>query len=642
MDYNGFAGEILYIDLSSGEIRKEPLNLELAAKFIGGWGLNCKLAYDLIVPGVDPLSPSNPIIFGGGLLVGTNAPGASKLFVTAKIPLNGTVSTAASGGGLGHMLKWAGYDYLVITGSSEKPVYLNILDDKIEIRDASHLWGKDIFETTDRLLEDHGHQSSVMAIGQAGENLGNLSFAYVDKIASLGKGGLGAIMGSKNFKAMVVRGTKGIKVADPKGFRKLTSTLIERVKNYPHRERWMKLSTMYSWESFPDLSIPVKYWTELSPPGEANKLYGVSVLNKVRKSSVACPSCPIACKKVVQAQDGDFKGLETYVSHFDGAAVSWGIAFDLQDYSRGIMLTDLANRYGIDEQAASDIINYAVHLYDKGIITEEETQGLKLKRDFNTARTLLEQMAQKQGLGGILVDGYPAAIEAFGPEAEKNAVQIKGHCVVFDPRLIFGTEAFTAIVNTRGGSHTVPGLGPTSFVPGRPIEQIKRHCLRIGVPEDAIERIFGDPTGLNMARFTKYIEDRFSVFNIFGICSRHAVAMNYDSDTLAELYSLATGNETTPSELAGMGEMIWNMDKIINAREGFSRLDDTFPDRWFEPLKALGMDVVIQDYYRKMALTREDMNRLIDDYYDERGWDVETGLPTPARIEKLGLKNLIW
>ncbi len=641
MSSNGFAGQIAGIDLTSGEIKRDPLDPEIALKFAGGWGLNCKLAYDLIPRGVDPLSPDNPIIIGTGLLVGTNAPGASKLFLTAKIPLNGTISTAASGGSLAHMLKWAGYDCLVITGRSDRPVYLDIFDDTIEIRDASFLWGKDIFETTDRLREEHGHRCSVMAIGQAGENLGNLSFAYVDKVASLGKGGLGAIMGAKNLKAMVVRGTKGIGIADPKKFRKLTSKLIEGVKNYPQRERWMKLSTMYSWESFPDLSMPVKYWTELSPPGEANELYGVKVLNEVRKASVACPSCPIACKKVVQAKRGDFEGLETYVSHFDGAAVCWGVAFDLKDYSRGIKLTDLANRYGIDELAASDIINYAIHLYDNGIITEKETGGRRLRRDFETAGMLLEEMSQKTGLGGILVDGYPAAIEAFGPEAEKMAVQIKGHYVVFDPRLLFGTEVFTAIVNTRGGAHTVPGLGPTSFVPGRPIEQIRRHCHRIGVPEDAMERIFADPTGLNMARFTKYIEDRFSVFNIFGICSRHAVAMNYNSETLAELYSLATGKAATPAELAGYGEMIWNLDKRLNAREGFDRSDDTVPDQWFQPMKAGRMDLVLMDYYRKKPLTREDMNRLIDDYYDERGWDQKTGLPTAEKLRSLGLEEFM-
>ncbi len=640
MDICGYAGKILYVDLTTGEIRKEPLSAEAAKKFMGGWGINCMLAYDLIKPGVDPLSPENPLILGSGLLVGTNAPGASKLFLTTKMPLNGAIATAGSGGGLGHMLKWAGYDYLIITGSSKKPVYLDINDDQVEICNASQLWGKDIFETTDLLHHSHAPQASIMAIGQAGENQSNLSFGYVDKIASLGKGGVGAIMGSKKLKALVVNGTKGITVADSKGLRKLTSKMIEGIKNYPHREKWMKLSTMYSWDSFPNITIPIKYGTDLSAPGEANELYGVGVLNKVRKASVACISCPIACKKVVEAKDGEFKGLQTYLSHYDGAAVSWGTAFDLKDYSKGIKLSDLANRYGIDEMAASDIINFAIHLHEQGIITSRDTGGLPLKRDFKTAATLLEQMAHKEGLGAILSDGYPAFIDAFGKDAADCAVQIKKSYVVFDPRLNFGTEAFTQIVNTRGGSHSVPGLSPTSFVPGRPIEQLKRYCEKIGVPEEAQKRIFNDSCKLNIARFTKYIEDRFSVFNIFGICSRHAISMNYDAETLAKLCTLTTGMEVKSEELSVKGEMVWNIDKVINAREGFTRSDDRIPKRWLEPFKAGETKLVLMDYYKQKNLTEKDMTKLLDDYYEERGWDKSSGLPSREKLENLGIENM--
>lgn len=639
MDYNGYAGDILYVNLTTGETKTEPLDLELARKFAGGWGINYKLAYDLIRPGIDPLSPENPIILGPGLLVGTNAPGSSKLFLTTKFPLNGAIATAAAGGGLGHMLKWAGYDYLVITGSCDRPVYINILDERVELRDASHLWGKDIFETTDRLREDHGRQCSVAAIGQAGENLGKYSFTFVDKVASLGKGGLGAVMGSKKLKALVVRGTKGIKVADHKGFRKLSAQILDSFKSYPYRERWMKQGTMYSWESFPDITVPWKYSTEFTPPGEANELYGIKILERVKKAYVACPSCAIGCKSVVEAKDGDYAGLETHVSHFDGAAVSWGVMFDLRDYSRGMKLTDLANRYGIDELAASDIINFAIYLYERGIITKRETLGLELRRDFDTALTLLEQMARKEGLGAILADGYPEAIKAFGKDTERYALQIKGHYVVFDPRPLFGTEVFTQIVNARGSSHTVPGLSPTSFVPGRPPETLKRHCARIGVPEEAIERIF-DPSGFNVARLTRYIEDWYSVFNIFGICSRHAVAMHYNAGSLAELYSLAIGIQTSPATLVKAGEMIWNMEKAINAREGFTRADDSLPERWFEPMKAKEMELSLMDYYRQKNLTRDDMNKLLDDYYEERGWDVERGIPTKEKLIELGLESM--
>ena len=620
MDHYGYAGGILYVNLSTGEIRTEPLDLRSTTRLLGGLGINYELAYDLITPGIDPLSPENPIILGTGLLVGTSAPGASKLFLTTKFPLNGAIATATAGGSLGHMLKWAGYDYLVITGRSGKPVYLRIRDEHIEICDASHLWGKDIFETTDILRQQEGNTYSVCAIGQAGENLGNYSLALVDKVASLGKGGLGAVMGSKNLKAIVARGTKGLKVAETKGFRKMATEILEGFKNYPHRERWMKQGTMYSFESFP-------------LPGEANELYGVKVLEKIKKFYVACPSCPIGCKAVIEAKDGDYAGLETHVSHGDGALLCWGAAFDLRDYSRGIKLSDLADRYGIDEIGASDIIRFTTDLYEQGIITKKETRGFEPKRDFDTLVILLEQMARKEGLGAILADGYPAAIEAFGKDTEKYALQSKGYYFIFDPRMIFGTEAFTQIVSARGPAHTVPGLSPTSFVPGRPMEQLKRHCVRIGVPAEAIERIFA-PFGFNVARLTRYIEDWYSVFNIFGICSRHAVAMHYNIERLAGLCSLATGVQTSPAALLKAGERAWNMEKAINAREGFSRKDDSFPERWFS--EGLGP----MDYYKQKSLTRTDMEGLLDDYYQERGWNVEKGIPTREKLIELGLEDM--
>ena len=635
---DGYGGNILYVNLSNSEIRKEPLDVELAKRLVGGVAINYKLAYDLITPGIDVLSPENPIILGTGLLVGTNAPGSSKLFATTKFPLNGAISIAAAGGSLGHMLKWAGYDYLVITGRSEKPVYLRILDEHVEICDASHLWGKDIIETTDQLREDHGKESSVAAIGQAGENLAKISFSIVDKVASLGKGGLGAVMGSKNLKAIVAQGTKGLQVAETKRFRKLATEILEGVKNYPHRERWMKQGTMYAWESFPDITVPINYGTSLYPPGKANELYGIKILERVKKAYVACPSCPIACKSVIEAKDGDYAGLEAPISHFDGAAVAWGVAFDLGDYSRGIKLSDLANRYGIDELAASDIINFAINLYEQGIITGKETLGLELRRDFDLARTLLEQMAHKEGLGAILADGYPAAIEAFGKDSEKYALQIKGFNIVFDPRMVFNTEAFTQIVNARGGAHTVPALGPT-MVPGRTQEQLKRHCIRIGVPEEAMERIF-DPSGFNVARFTRYLEDWYSVLNLAGICARHAVAMHYNAERLAMLVSATTGVEIGPAELLKAGERAWNMERAINVREGFSRKDDTIPERWFEPIRVGEMEMGLMDYYRQKGLAREDLDKLLDDYYQERGWDVGTGTPTREKLAELGLEGL--
>jgi aldehyde:ferredoxin oxidoreductase len=216
MEFKGYAGSGLWVDLSTGNIRKEPLDLDLVRRFVGGSGFTNKLAYDLIPPGVEPLSPENFVVIGSGVLSGTLAPGCTKVMATTKLPINNAIGTPFAGG-FSHRLKYAGYDYVIITGRADRPVYLKIMDDDVSLVDASHVWGKDIFETTDLLKAENGVDCSVIAIGKAGENLVRISLAMVDKFGTLGRGGLGAVLGSKNLKAVVANGTKGIGIADIAG-----------------------------------------------------------------------------------------------------------------------------------------------------------------------------------------------------------------------------------------------------------------------------------------------------------------------------------------------------------------------------------------------------------------------------------------
>ncbi|MEX2725095.1 MAG: aldehyde ferredoxin oxidoreductase family protein [Candidatus Freyarchaeota archaeon] len=629
-----YGGNILYVDLKQGSVKKEELKDSLKKEFLGGWGIQYKLAYDLIKPGIDPLSPQNPIIYGTGVLVGTSVPGATKMFAIYKAPLNGVIAPAAGGLGLAHQLKYAGYDYLVITGKSEEPVYLKIFDDDVELEDAGHLWGKGIQQTTDELWKQFGRDCMVQAIGQAGENLVRFSFSLINKASTLGKGGLGALMGSKKLKAVVVKGTKGIRVADKKKFRQLVNPIIENIRQWPDRERWSRQGSMYAWGSFPEITYPYKNWSELYPPGQANKLYGIKILEKVKRSNIACPTCPIGCKFNMETMDGDYKGLKATMAHFGGVAVFWGIRFDLQDYSRGVKLEEMANDYGLETVTTSAIIDYAVDLYEKGIISDDVTEGLELMRNFETAKTLVEQITNRQGLGNILAEGWLSCIRRFGEEAEKYAFIIKGLDVLSDPRMIFNSECFEQIVNPRGGFHVVPALSPT-MVPGRTPDKLMRHCNRIGVPEDRMTNIFQPE--LNMARFTKWIEDWYGVMNILGICFRHPIAVNYNLNTVTELFTAAIGVEITARELLRVGEKITNLQRIINIREGFSRKDDSYPQKWLEePLKLGNMEFWWKDYYMTKQYTKADVEKLIDDYYDERGWD-KNGIPTKEKLKELGL-----
>ena len=612
----GYAGNILNVDLTTGEVKKEPLDFELVNDYIGGWGINNRLAYDLIEPGIDPLSPENPIIIGAGVCVGTMVPASAKLFLTTKFPLNGAVGTATSGGSFAHMLKYAGYDHLIITGRADKPVYLKIFDDDIRMEDASDLWGKDIEQTTDELWNRY-EKCSVICIGQAGENLVNISFALVDKVGTLGKGGLGALMSSKNLKAIIAHGTKGIKVADEKRFKKTAELLLKRYMDYPLRPRWIELGTLY-------------FLGTLMPDSD---IYG---LRKIKKAPIACPSCPVACKLVVEIKDGEYAGLLDSMSSYANP-LGIGIRFSM-DYKEAVKCGDVCDRYGLDSLTVAALIDFAIDLYKKGIINEDDTDGLSLERDFNTFMTLTEKIAKRDGFGDVMADGVIEMAKRIGGDSEKYAYHIKGFEPVFDPTMPgFGaagemglsSEVFVQIITPRGGAHNVPGLSPT-ITPGRAPDQLMRHCKKIGASKEDIDKIFSE--GFNVAVYSRCIEDWYSVFNTLGICSKHAVAMQYDSDTIAELYSALTGIEKSPKGIFSDAEKATTMQKLLNVREGFTRKDDSVPERW--------LNKGIKDYFTGASITKDDMDKLIDVYYEERGWDSK-GIPTREKLVELGLGEIV-
>ena len=290
MDYPGYAGSILYVNLNSGETRREPLDPQLMKAFIGGFGINNKLAYDLVPADVDPLSPANAIIIGTGPFAGTIVPGAGKVIVTTKFPLNGAFGTAHGVGAFALMLKTCGYDHVVITGKADKPIYLNIADNDVALCDAMQLWGMDTFETADELRTRH-EPCSVIASGQAGENLVKISVACVDKCATIGTGGLPAVMGSKNLKAIVAsQGTKGIEVAHRLKLNQLVDDMLRRIMSWPGREFLLQNGMLPS--------------------------FGLEELHRETFRVLACPSCPLADKEVHRLTQGPYAGMVTYMTHF--------------------------------------------------------------------------------------------------------------------------------------------------------------------------------------------------------------------------------------------------------------------------------------------------------------------------------------
>lgn len=652
MEYYGYAGNILYIDLASGKIRKEPLDIEVARKFLGGVGVNYRLACELIKPEIGPLSPDNPIIIGAGPLVGTAVPSAGKLQATTKFPLPATednrhiVATATSGTDrFGSMMKSAGYDHIVITGRAKSPVYLKIVDDDIELCDASDLWGKkDIYQTHDELITRHGN-CGVLAIGQGGENLVKMSMAYCDYRRHLGRHGLGAIMGSKNLKALVVRGTKGIKVKEPKRLMRAVNELHQRSARLPMLENYHRLGLNAAWYTFIIPNMNPGNWRV----SQWDRLYGNdAVWNKIWKTSHACNGCFIACKAAAEVPDGEYKGLFWQSSHFLGAGVA-GQRLDITDYRKMVKLLDMLNRAGVDWFIAHEMMDWLTRLYEEEKITEKETGGLSLRRDFKTYVDLLEKMVSRQGIGAAMAEGWFELSKRLGRDATTEYTQgqgiAKGTSCIYDARAarLDPMRFSMGITNPRGG-HSQQGHSYTA-VPLQPLAGVERDARQhMGVPGDALARIFSPAPyygAFNVGRLTKYTEDQYAAYGSLGTCTTWATFNFLPVGFLAECYSAVTGYEIGPEEISRGGERAYNLYKMLNVRQGFSRKDDIAPPIWFKPVPAPDVPLVLTDYYRMRRITPDDVEKLKDDYYDERGWSQEEGIPTGKKLAELGLKEIV-
>ncbi|MBE0414992.1 MAG: hypothetical protein IBX36_00420 [Dehalococcoidia bacterium] len=638
MEIPGYAGSILYVDLTSGQIRKEPLDPEMVRALIGGWGINNRLAYDLIPPDADPLSPENAILIGTGPFSGTIVPGSAELLVTSKFPLNGSFATACGGGNFALMLKTSGYDHVVISGRAEKPVYLKILDDDVELCDAGGLWGRDTFETVDELRERYD-PCSVIPIGQAGENLVKVSVTAIDKGGTLGSGGLPAVMGSKRLKAIVaVQGTRGVRVAHRLKLRKVVDEMLDSIMNYRLRPTLIQGGLLAMTASWTAVTAKISQnYTEISfAPGHDVR----EIHNRVRKP-IACASCPMADKELNRLSEGPFAGMTTYMTHFGFSGQGGESA--LEEHNRSVRFRDAANRYGICLFCFGVVKDLMAYLYEQGIITKEDTGGIELVDDFDTNMKLLEMTAYREGFGDVLAEGILGAARRVGKGAEDHAVHIKGYYLLGDPRITgLGTPDIAQIVHPArsGGCAGIAGsLGSASYNPGRPIEQWVREAEKIGIPGDAMERAF-TTTSFNPGRLTKYTEDWYSLSNCLGRCHRLYINRFFTVRNIAELYSAVTGVETTPAELYKVAERAWNLFKVLNVRAGFERKDDRPPKVWFTPLKGEGTEFPLMDYYKTTVLTEADVDRILDDYYEERGWDKKTGTPTPPKLRELGLEEL--
>ena len=606
----GYTGRVLVVELGSGEISARDYPPAYAEDHLGGFGANNRLFQELSRPGTDPLSPDNPVILGAGPFVGTAVPGASRVMANARLPLTGAVASASGSMGLGANLKWAGWDHLVIRGAAPSPTMLVIEDDKVELVPAPGLWGKGILETTRSLWEGYPG-FSVLAIGPAGENLAHSSLAMIDACATLGRGGLAAVLGSKNLKAVLVKGNGGVRIADPEGLRKLLRGLFDRLEKYDMRQAAAELGMIGAWPMYAAQLLPYGA-TEEELQGVTER-FGPTAYLRLKKRRISCPSCFLADKDELLLPS---TGETVYSTSFLNAAII-GCALGMRDAEEAASTLALLDDLGLDFMTLSWQAAYLLELREHGILRGEEAEGIPLERGAGILRELALRVTERRGdIGDALANGWKGALSLFGEDTRRYTMLVRGQDCLYDPRVSgLGTMEFEQIVSPRGP--TSASAGSATYVPGLPEERLRRLTERMGVGKEALERIFSPPWGLNVGRLTRYSEDWFSLFSSLGICNRFQVNRFYHAGLIRDLLAAVTGMELSVEEMMRRAAASWELYRELNAAEGLGPEEDRPPEAWFSEKPLWGRGGRLHDYFGN-PLTREDVTLLLRSYYEER------------------------
>lgn len=638
MEYFGYSGKVLYVDLSSGSIRKEPLDIRDARKFIGGPGVGFKLLFDMLKPQTDPLSPENPLIFGTGPLVGTLAPGSSKCYLVTKYSMPSSkdgkkhfiASSTFGGNRFGPMMKNAGYDHVVITGRAERPSYLKVTEEDVEICDASGIWGKDVYEAGRTLRERHQGKTGncgTWVNGPAGENLVRFALGWTDDWHNAGRFA-GAVAGSKNLKAIVTLGEKGLKIADQKRFMELVEKKRQEIRSHPNYQPTTPFGT-----------------------GRTGK-----ILSETLTGFRGCSGGLCACKSIHEVKDEPHKGA-WFGGTFAAMPSIIQMTLHIDDYRAAFELLGKMNSEGICLSTSMNMMALVTKLYERGLLSKKDMGGLELKPgDLDFYLALLEKIVRRQDIGAVMAEGWYPLCEKVGidpsTDAETGCAITKGVDLLVDARI------WPSLFKQGAGFSPCMGLGSVVNAKAKhshsatywskeevSLADIVSDTEKMGVTKEEIKRIFSEDS-FDTGRLEKYGGEAETTYNALGICDTAVHWVNdpmRDIPWLSEAYSAATGLEITPRELLRTGERIFNLEKLLNVREGFSREDDRIPPVYLQnivtPLPAREGDRYLTDWFGK-RLTREAIEGMLDAYYEERGWDIKKGIPTRQKLVDLDLEEL--
>lgn len=630
-----YGGVILKIDLTDQKVTREPTS-SYSKKFIGGRGINCKIMYDEITPGINPLDPENLIVFGVGPLTGTLCPGSSRVDVTSKSPVTGFLGDSNMGGYWPAELKYAGYDHLVIQGKAENPVYISIDNDEVKILDASSIWGKDTFITPNMIRQDlRDPETKVLCIGKSGENKVTYSSLLTNIGNSAGRNGMGAVMGSKNLKAIAVRGTKGVKIADPDGFFACCSRLHDLVKKAPGYEENSKRGFLKS-----------QYLSGTSgyAPAGNHQIFDwnrkpefLTWWEKFGVKRAGCFGCPVQCAETYTIP-GIGSGVVSCQHYIEP---TWKIKND--DMMLWWELVRNCQLYGIDVISITGILAWVMELYENGIISKEDTDGMAMNwGDRDVIIKMMKKIINREGIGDILAGGYKEGIKHFGKKSESYAMHVKNSSLyAASPRFPFiGLEAALGPRGDymRGFVSFAKGMIRTQGDPNMSREEkgkIIKEC------EDQAEKISGTKKASNIMGYEGkpkgliYAETMISIPDILGVCKYMGIGnfKVFNPDNLSELFSVGLGNGVSREELVTAAERNRNVERAFEVREGLTRKDDTLPKREFN--KDIG------GRFKGIYLDRDGFEKAKDEYYALRGWNIQTAAPTEETLAALGLNDIV-
>jgi aldehyde:ferredoxin oxidoreductase len=607
----GYAGRVLYVDLNTGKTRVAPLNMDYAKKYIGGIGLGMRLWLDNSKANVDPLSPENPLVLALGPISGTIFPtgGNGHAFI-AKSPATLAIGESVAHGTFGAEMKRAGYDAIILNGKAEKPVYLWIDDDSVQLLDAAHLLGKSPSETEDTIKEGlEDYYVRVAAIGLAGEKLSKIASIVNEKTRTAGRTGMGAVMGSKNLKAIAVRGTHDIVPAKPDEFMDMVREFHERMKG-PATRKYRTLGTTENVLVYNALyCMPTRNYNNAHFE-EAEKVSGELINEKFVAKIIGCSSCPMRCEHEVVVPEGPYKGTMSRIEYETLWAMGPYCGIDRLDaIIKGI---EIANYYGMDGTSAGVIVGFVMDCYENGILKKKDLHGIEA--NFGNSEALiqiLEKMGKREGIGEVLADGVKIAAQKIGKDAEKLAQHIKGLEVTgYDLRCL-KTAALGFAVSFRGADHD-------------------RHGAYIFDVKGKVDRLKAEK---GRGKMVRDMENLYAIIDSLIVCKFSRGTYYKGLADMAKLFSLVTGIEMNSEEMDKSGSRINTVARLINIREGLGRKDDTLP--W----KVMNVPIPDEGPVRGAVVTQEELDMLLDDYYVSRGWTLE-GVPTLASLKELGMESL--